>query len=90
VKIILVVLVLVLASLQYRLWVGEGSLAAVNRLHEAIAAQKKENAELQERNRRLEAEVEELKKGRDAVEERARRDLGMIHKDETFFQIVED
>ncbi|RKZ34402.1 MAG: cell division protein FtsB, partial [Gammaproteobacteria bacterium] len=68
----------------------DGSLAEVNRLHEAIAAQKRENAGLQARNRRLEAEVEELKKGLDAVEERARRDLGMIHKDETFFQIVED
>ena len=75
--------------LQYDLWVGEGSLATVWRLQNAIEAQRAENAELAERNRALEAEVTDLKKGLDAVEERARSELGMIRRGETFYRVVE-
>jgi cell division protein FtsB len=60
------------------------------RLRQAIVEQGSENALLQSRNQRLEAEVRDLKTGLDAVEERARLELGMIHKDEIYFQIVED
>jgi len=89
-KIIVAVLVLLLAFLQYRLWVGDGSLAEVRQLKQAIVAQEKENKLLAERNRALEAEVRDLKQGLEAIEERARSELGMIRKDETFFQIVEE
>ncbi len=65
-----VVLILALAGLQYRLWVGDGSLAQVRDLQKQIADQHGENERLLERNRILEAEVAELKKGTETVEER--------------------
>lgn len=70
-----VVLILALAGLQYRLWVGDGSLAQVRDLQKQIADQHGENERLLERNRILEAEVAELKKGTETVEERARHEL---------------
>ncbi|MBH9365060.1 septum formation initiator family protein [Pseudomonas aeruginosa] len=73
-----VVLILALAGLQYRLWVGDGSLAQVRDLQKQIADQHGENERLLERNRILEAEVAELKKGTETVEERARHELGMV------------
>lgn len=83
------VLLMLLAMVQFQLWVGEDSLAGVWRLDQAIRQQTKENAELEQRNQRLVAEVEDLKHGLAAVEERARRELGMIHEDETYYQIVD-
>ncbi|NIB39799.1 cell division protein FtsB [Pseudomaricurvus alkylphenolicus] len=83
------ILVILLAGLQYRLWVGEGSLAEVVRLSGEIETQRTENERLRERNRVLAAEVEGLKSGLDAVEERAREDLGMIKPGETLFMVVE-
>ncbi|PXB85754.1 cell division protein FtsB, partial [Pseudomonas aeruginosa] len=73
-----VVLILALAGLQYRLWVGDGSLAQVRDLQKQIADQHGENERLLERNRILEAEVAELKKGTETVDERARHELGMV------------
>jgi cell division protein FtsB len=84
-----VVLILLLAGLQYRLWVGDGSLAQVTELQQQIAEQKGENERLLERNRVLEAEVLELKKGMETVEERARHELGMVKEGETLYQIAE-
>ncbi len=84
-----VVLILVLAGLQYRLWVGEGSFAQVTDLQRQIAEQKGENENLLERNRILEAEVSELKKGMETVEERARHELGMVKEGETLYQLNE-
>ncbi len=84
-----VTLFILLLGLQYRLWVGEGSLAEVVRLGDERAIQAQENDRLRERNRILAAEVDGLKSGLDAVEERAREDLGMIKPDETFFMVVE-
>ncbi|MDH4553900.1 cell division protein FtsB [Pseudomonas sp. BN417] len=84
-----VVLILLLAGLQYRLWVGDGSLAQVTELQQQIAEQKGENERLLERNRILEAEVLELKKGMETVEERARHELGMVKEGETLYQIAE-
>lgn len=84
-----VALVLVLAGLQYRLWVGEGSLAQVSELKRQIADQQGENERLLERNRILEAEVLELKKGMETVEERARHELGMVKEGETLYQLAE-
>jgi cell division protein FtsB len=83
-------LVVLLLLLQYRLWVGDGSLAEVWELYRQVAEQKEENQRLRERNQALDAEVLDLKQGLEAMEERAREELGMIREDERFYQIVED
>ncbi|MDD3448222.1 MAG: cell division protein FtsB [Gammaproteobacteria bacterium] len=89
VKWVIVVLVMVLVSLQARLWFGEGSLAEVWRLRQSVKLQEQTNAEQRERNQVLEAEVRDLKQGLEAIEERARSELGMIREGETFFLLVE-
>ena len=86
---LIAVLLLVLLALQYRLWFADGGLVEVHRLEEQIDEQKARNARLRERNRALAAEVRDLKQGLDAVEARARSELGMVGKDETFYQVVE-
>jgi cell division protein FtsB len=88
-KALIVVLVLLLLGLQYRLWVGENSLAHISRLEKEITQQQIENNRLNDRNQVLAAEVKALKSGLDAVEERARGDLGMIKENETFFMVIE-
>ena len=88
-KALTVLLVALLALVQFRLWVGDESLAEVWRLRQAIESQTSENTLLKSRNQRLEAEVRDLKNGLEAVEERARLELGMIRRDEIYFQIVE-
>ena len=87
-KVLAAALVMLLALLQYRLWLGEGGLREVRRLRGEIEAQRDENQQLKERNRTLSAEVLDLKKGTVAIEERARTDLGMVGKGETFYQVV--
>jgi len=79
-----------LILLQYSLWFGTGGLLRVWQLNQTLEVQKAENARLKERNEALEAEVRDLKQGLEAIEERARSDLGMIKKDETFFQVIEE
>lgn len=74
--------------LQYPLWFGSGGVIAVWKLNREIAAQHAENAKLHERNNALEAEVEDLKQGSAAIEERARAELGMVKKGEVFYQVV--
>ena len=83
------ILLLLLAGLQYRLWVVNGSLAQVTDLTQQIADQHAENEILLERNRVLDAEVLELKKGMETVEERARHELGMIKEGETLYQLAQ-
>jgi len=75
--------------LQYPLWFGDGGLFALWNLKQEIATQHAENIALKERNRALEAEVLDLKKGYEALEERARAELGMVRKGETLYQIIE-
>ncbi|MFN3165231.1 MAG: cell division protein FtsB [Pseudohongiellaceae bacterium] len=75
--------------LQYQLWLGDDSVRALNLLEEELAAQRQTNAALSARNEVLEIEVLDLKNGLEAVEERARSELGMIAEDETFYLIVE-
>ena len=87
-KIFTAILALALLALQYRLWLSDDGVNEVRRLESAVAAQERENAELEARNAQLAAEVENLKKGLDAVEERARSDLGMVRANETFYQVV--
>jgi cell division protein FtsB len=87
-KVLATGLLALLLLLQYRLWLGEGGMREVARLRAEITAQREENSQLRERNRTLAAEVQDLKKGTTAIEERARTDLGMVGKSETFYQVV--
>src|SRR6202012_192757 len=80
-------LALVILLLQYRVWFSEDGVRELDRLQKSVAAQRNENQQLEERNRQLGAEVRDLKTGLDALEERARSDLGMIASHETFYQV---
>jgi cell division protein FtsB len=83
-------LVGLLTVLQYRLWIDDDGFAQVQRLREAITAQQVENSKLLTRNERLATEVKDLKEGLEVIEGLARRELGMIAKDETFYQLLDD
>lgn len=76
--------------LQYALWISPDGVRETVRLHRATASQAEENAQLRVRNEQLAAEVQDLKSGLDAIEERARRELGMIAAGEVFYQVVDD
>jgi len=88
-KVLLATLGLLVLVLQYQLWVGDGSVRALNLLEQSLDDQRQINADLQARNRLLEIEVLDLKTGLEAVEERARSELGMIVNDETFVLVIE-
>lgn len=75
--------------LQYKLWVGEGSVPQVYALKQQLQAQQQINADLAMRNKAIEAQIKELKSGSEALEEIARNDLGMIASDETYYQIID-
>ncbi|HXW75367.1 MAG TPA: cell division protein FtsB [Steroidobacteraceae bacterium] len=81
-------LLVALILLQYRVWLSADGVREVARLRQAVVVQRAENDQLAERNRQLAAEVRDLKTGMDALEERARSDLGMIARNETFYQVV--
>ena len=83
-------LVGLIALLQYPLWLGKGSWARVWNVDQQLNAQRETNQKLGLRNAALDAEVRDLKQGLDAIEERARSELGMIKYDEMFFQILID
>lgn len=89
-KWLVAILIFLLLGLQYRLWVGEGSIAHRIELQKEIEQQQAENAILQRRNERLALEIEALKNGTDGVEERAREELGLVKEDEIFFMIIDD
>jgi cell division protein FtsB len=88
-RIVLVLLVALLAWLQYRLWFGAGGHGEVSALRHQVTQQARDNTGLKQRNDALAAEVEDLKSGEAAVEERARSELGMIKPGETFYRVVE-
>ena len=88
-RILIGILFVLFLWLQYRLWVGEGSLAEVHNLRREIERQHTELQRLEHRNRVLEAEVLDLKSGLEALEERARSELGMIREGEIFYQVIE-
>ncbi len=90
IKIIIAILIVILIHLQYRIWIGDGSYEEVRLLKHQIKEQEAENKKLLERNEALEAEVNDLKKGLKAVEERAREELGMVKEEEKFYQVIED
>ncbi|MDA0791498.1 MAG: septum formation initiator family protein [Proteobacteria bacterium] len=83
-------LLLLIGGLQYRLWVGEGSLAHVSTLSTQLDTSAAGNKAMAERNAVLKAEIVDLKQGVDAIEEKARSEFGLIKRDETFFLLVED
>lgn len=87
-KFVNITLLILLVLLQVRLWHGNGSLSEVRELEILKAAQIAENEQLTERNLSLEAEVMDLKQGLEAIEERARSEMGMIASGETFYLIV--
>jgi len=82
-------LVALIASLQYPLWLGKGSWLRVWDVSRQIDTQKEINATLKARNDGMDAEVNDLKQGYAAIEERARSELGMIKQDEVFYQVME-
>jgi cell division protein FtsB len=84
-----IALTLLLAVLQWRLWIGQGSIAELVSLGRQIDDYSHANEQLRERNRRLEVEVAEFRSGFDSVEEMAREELGLIRRDETFYVVVE-
>ena len=88
-KFVTVMLFTMLLLLQYRLWIGNGSLTEVHHLQQEKELITNENELLNERNDSLAAEVLDLKQGLDALAERARSEMGMIKKEETFYQIVD-
>ena len=85
---LLAILLLVLIALQVKLWFGEGGYRDVKRLALRVEQQAMENETLAQRNRELQAEVEDLRQGLQAVEERARSELGMVKENEEFYQVV--
>ncbi|GIU45983.1 cell division protein FtsB [Shewanella sairae] len=87
-KRLLFVLIALLAMLQYRLWLGEKSLAESFHLQEQIRLQQQSNEELVARNQVLKEEINDLRSGTEALEERARNELGMVKDGETFFRVV--
>ena len=87
---LLMVLLLLLGVLQYRLWLGEGSLAEQHRLELQVETQTRINSELKARNAGLEREVLELQSGNKGLEQRAREQLGLVREGETYYQVVDE
>jgi len=83
-------LVVFIGLLQYRLWFGDGNLREVGRMQTRIVELKQEGERRKQRNAALEAEVNDLKRGTEAIEESARQNLGMIREGEIFVQIVDE
>lgn len=90
IKLLTAFLIALLAITQYRLWWGENGLIELYQLRGQVNSQEVENLALRKRNQRLDAQVEDLKGRLEAVEERARFDLGMIGEEETFIWLVGD
>jgi cell division protein FtsB len=88
VRALLAILLLVLLALQFKMWFGEGGYRDVQRLAQRVDEQAQENELLAQRNRELQAEVADLRQGLEAIEERARSELGLIKENEQFYQIV--
>ena len=83
-----VALLFLIVAIQYPLWFGKGGWLRVRHVDQQLQTQREENTRLALRNATLNAEVRDLKTGLDAIEERARVELGMIKSDEVFFQVL--
>ena len=88
-KIIAVVLLGLLIWLQYKIWLLDGGIPEIVQLEQEVEQVQVEVKQLRERNQSLDAEVKDLKKGLDAIEERARSEMGMIKEGETYYQVIE-
>lgn len=88
-RLLIIGLVIIIIGLQYKLWFGAGSVPDILVLKQDLQRQQDKNTQLKQRNLILEAEVNNLKKGQDALEARARTDLGMIKSGESYYQIIE-
>ena len=88
-KIFGLALAVILAGLQYRLWIDDGGITEVRQLEDRVAEQVQENTVLEQRNRQLAVVVTDLKHGLNTIEARARREFGMIRRNEIFYQMVE-
>lgn len=89
-KVLSVILTALIILLQYPLWLGKGSWLKVWEVDQQVTTQHDINEKLKTRNAALDAEVRDLKQGYEAIEERARTELGMIRQDEVFFHVLED
>ncbi len=87
-RVVILILFVVLILLQFKLWLGEGGFTEVARLETRVESQRQQNDDLLQRNAELQAEVEDLRDRLEAVEERARNELGLIKPDEQFYQVV--
>lgn len=85
---VIIGLAILFLLLQYKLWVPDGGVPEAWRLRNDVQKQAQKNNELHDRNARLLAEIKDLRQGKEAVEARARRDLGMVRKGEVFYQYV--
>ena len=88
-KALTLIFVILIALLQYPLWLGKGSWLRVWNVNQQISQQKEKNIAAKQRNETLNAEVRDLKQGSAAIEERARTELGMIKQDEVFYQVID-
>lgn len=84
------ILAALIIALQYPLWLGKGSWLKVWEVDQELEKQQAENERLKVRNTYLDAEVKDLKTGYEAIEERARSELGMVKQDEVFFQVIDE
>ena len=89
IKMLIALILLLILHLQYRLWFGEGSVQQIQEYQQRLDTLQQEAKKRQERNASLYAQVLDLRKGQEAIEEIARHDLGMVREDETFFQVIE-
>ena len=87
-RVISLILFVLLVLLQFKLWIGEGGFREVARLETRVEGQRQRNEDLLQRNAELHAEVEDLRERLDAVEERARSELGLVKPAEQFYQVV--
>jgi cell division protein FtsB len=89
-RVVTYILLILILLLQYPLWLGKGSWMKVWDMNRRVEAQQAINQKNEKRNALLNADVLDLKSGTEAIEERARRELGMIKKDEKFYQFLDD
>ncbi len=89
-RILVAVLGALIVLVQYPLWIGKGGWLRVGELDRQVQALRESNKLLETRNQKLDAEVRDLKQGFDAIEERARFELGMVRQDEIFFQVLRE
>jgi cell division protein FtsB len=88
-RMLIIFLIIALLGLQYKLWVGDGSVAQWLSLEKKLALQNEENSQQMARNRAIEADIRELKSGDQALEEQARFELGMVKDGEMYYQFVD-